>query len=59
MNQQNKRERWTNILKQQQQTGLSIKQFCTEQNINYQTFYYWAKKLFEASAQQTPECWEC
>lgn len=45
MNQQNKREPWANILEKQQQNGLSIKQFCLNNNISYQTFYYWSKKL--------------
>ncbi len=45
MSQQNKQQHWINILEQQQQSGVSIKQFCAEQNINYQTFYYWSKKL--------------
>lgn len=45
MRQQTRREHWTNVLEQQQQSGLSIKQFCLGQNISYQTFYYWSKKL--------------
>lgn len=45
MNQQNKREHWANILEKQQQSGFSIKQFCLNNNISYQTFYYWSKKL--------------
>jgi hypothetical protein len=45
MSQQTRREHWTNVLEQQQQSGLNIKQFCLVQNISYQTFYYWSKKL--------------
>ena len=45
MEQQSKREHWATILDQQRQSKLSIKQFCTEQNLSYQTFYYWSKKL--------------
>ena len=45
MDQQSKREHWATILEQQRQSELSIKQFCTEQNLNYQTFHYWSKKL--------------
>ena len=45
MDQQSKREHWATILEQQRQSELSIKQFCTAQNLNYQTFHYWSKKL--------------
>ncbi len=45
MDQQSKREHWAAILEQYQQSKLSIKQFCTEQNLSYQTFHYWSKKL--------------
>ncbi|HDY8011848.1 TPA: helix-turn-helix domain-containing protein [Vibrio vulnificus] len=45
MDQQSKREHWAAILEQQQQSKLSIKQFCSEQNLSYQTFHYWSKKL--------------
>lgn len=51
MNQQNKREHWANILEQQQQSGLSIKQFCINNNISYQTFYYWSKKLNQSEPE--------
>ncbi|MGR5353085.1 IS66 family insertion sequence element accessory protein TnpA [Vibrio sp. DNB22_19_2] len=51
MDQQSKREHWAAILEQQLQSNLGIKQFCTEQNISYQTFHYWSKKL----SQPEPE----
>jgi NRPS condensation-like uncharacterized protein len=45
MNQEQKRHHWAQILEQQKQSPFSIKQFCTEQSISYQTFHYWSKKL--------------
>ncbi|WP_390904851.1 IS66 family insertion sequence element accessory protein TnpA [Vibrio rarus] len=30
---------------------MSVKQFCFDNNINYQTFYYWSKKLNEPEVQ--------
>jgi hypothetical protein len=51
MDQKSKREHWAAILEQQGQSNLGIKQFCTEQNISYQTFHYWSKKL----SQTEPE----
>ena len=51
MEQQSKREYWTAILEQQRQSNLGIKQFCLEQNISYQTFHYWSKKLTQSEPE--------
>ncbi|WP_272513647.1 IS66 family insertion sequence element accessory protein TnpA, partial [Providencia sp. PROV215] len=51
MEQQSKREYWTAILEQQRQSNLGIKQFCSEQNISYQTFHYWSKKLTQSEPE--------
>ncbi|MGF1907825.1 IS66 family insertion sequence element accessory protein TnpA [Aliivibrio salmonicida] len=48
MNQQGKRNHWANILEQQKESNLSIKQFCIDNEISYQTLYYWSKKLSES-----------
>ena len=48
MNQQSKRDHWANILEQQKNSNLSIKQFCIDNEISYQTFYYRSKKLSES-----------
>ena len=48
MNQQSKRDHWANISEQQKESNLSIKQFCIDNEISYQTFYYWSKKLSES-----------
>lgn len=45
MNQSEKRQKWSNIINDQQQSQLSIKAFCQRNNISYQTFYYWSKQL--------------
>ncbi|PFG46188.1 hypothetical protein ATG66_3310 [Vibrio sp. ES.051] len=45
MEQQSKRDHWANILEEQRQGNLTIKQFCAQQNVSYQTFHYWSKKL--------------
>lgn len=45
MNQQDKREYWAGILALYRQSELSIKQFCSDHDIQYKTFYYWSKKL--------------
>ena len=48
MDQQSKRDHWANILDQQKESNLSIKQFCIDNEISYQTLYYWSKKLSES-----------
>jgi len=45
MNAQEKHQYWSSLIEQQKQSDISITQFCAEQNISYQTFYTWAKKL--------------
>ncbi|WP_411912755.1 IS66 family insertion sequence element accessory protein TnpA [Vibrio sp. Vb1729] len=32
-------------MEQQKQSQLSIKQFCEDNGISYQTFFYWSKRL--------------
>jgi hypothetical protein len=53
MNQEQKHTHWASVIKQQQHSQLSIKQFCTDNNINYQTFYYWSKRLRAPDTRQT------
>lgn len=53
MNQAQKRAHWASVIEQQKQSQLSIKQFCEDNNISYQTFYYWSKRLRSPDATQT------
>lgn len=39
MNPAQKRAHWTSVIEQQKQSQLSIKQFCEDNGINYQTFF--------------------
>lgn len=45
MNTQEKHQYWSSLIELQKQSDISITQFCAEQNISYQTFYTWAKRL--------------
>ncbi len=45
MNQEQKRAHWAAIVEEQQHSSLSIKRFCADKDISYQTFFYWAKQL--------------
>jgi len=53
MNQEQKRAHWTSLIEQQKQSQLSIKQFCEHNSINYQTFFYWSKRLLPPETVQT------
>ncbi|WP_404914144.1 IS66 family insertion sequence element accessory protein TnpA, partial [Photobacterium leiognathi] len=45
MTQEEKHQHWINIISNQQESGLSVPQFCKQHDINYATFHYWLKKL--------------
>ncbi|OBT20558.1 transposase, partial [Vibrio sp. UCD-FRSSP16_10] len=51
MNQEQKRHHWAQILEQQLNSNSTIKQFCLDNGINYQTFHYWFKKLNKLEEQ--------
>ncbi len=38
-------EEWRQRIAAQQQRSLSVKQFCEEQGLTKQSFYYWRKRL--------------
>ena len=40
-----KEHRFQELIKHQQESGLSIKEFCSNQGIAPATFHYWKKKL--------------
>lgn len=41
----NTREEWKVLIKAQQESRLSIRQWCQEKGISSSAFYYWKKKL--------------
>ena len=45
MNKQQKIKYWQAIFEQQQSIGLTIIQFCRDNNINASTFYAWRKRV--------------
>ena len=49
MNQSDKAGHWKSLVEQQQQSGLTIKVFCRQQQINAHTFQYWRKKFSVSS----------
>jgi hypothetical protein len=48
----NDTEFWRLVLESYQQSGLSVKQFCTRESISPSSFYNWQKRLAGKGAQQ-------
>ena len=38
-------KKWTELIRQQQQSGLSVSVFCRDRGFSDQAFYYWRKRL--------------
>lgn len=38
-------EDWRTRISAQERSGISVKQFCTQQGLTEQSFYYWRKRL--------------
>ena len=38
-------KKWTELIRQQQQSGLSVSAFCRDRGFSDQAFYYWRKRL--------------
>src|SRR5450432_2499358 len=38
-------KKWTELIGQQQQSGLSVSVFCRDRGFSDQAFYYWRKRL--------------
>ncbi len=55
-NHQNKVAQWVERISACRGSGLSVRTWCSEHNINTQTYYRWQKRLFAmAAAQQEPQ----
>lgn len=46
-------EQWSELIDQQQQSGLTILQFCQEHDIGFASFGKWKKRLCADSTQST------
>ncbi len=55
MNKQQKSNHWKTLFEQQQGSGLSIIQFCRDNNVNTSTFYAWRKRLSAETALVKPQ----
>lgn len=49
-------QQWGEIIRERQESGLSIKDYCTQHGIAEKTYYYWLRKLRAAAAESvTPQ----
>lgn len=53
--QQKSMEYWKQVVIAQQQSGLSVTEYCRKQDINYNAFYYWLRKIREEFVGGMPE----
>ena len=43
---------WAGVMRERKESGLSIRRWCAEKAMNEKTFYYWQRKLREATCQK-------
>ncbi len=43
---------WAGIMRERQESGLSIKQFCKNAGYHESVYYYWQRRLREAACQE-------
>ena len=39
------KEKWFNLIKERQNSGLTIKKWCNQNNIREHTYYYWLRRI--------------
>ena len=48
-------EYWKQVVIAQQQSGLNVTEYCRQQNIKYNAFYYWLRKIREELVADMPQ----
>lgn len=46
---------WKQLVIAQQQSGLSVTEYCRQQDIKYNAFYYWLRKIREEALESLPQ----
>lgn len=47
-------EQWMQIIKDCQSSDLTVKEWCAQNEIKQQSYYYWLKKIRKAACEQLP-----
>ena len=50
-----RRQQWTQIILECQNSGLSNKEYCRQKGISEKTYYYWLRKLRTTAAEGMPQ----
>ena len=50
-----RKQQWTQIIRECQNSGLSNKEYCRQQGISEKTYYYWLRKLRSEAAEGIPQ----
>ena len=46
---------WKQVILAQQKSGLKAREYCRQQDINYNAFYYWLRKIREEIVEGIPQ----
>ena len=52
---EHRRQQWTQIILECQNSGLSNKEYCRQNGISEKAYYYWLRKLRSAAADSIPQ----
>ena len=44
-------QHWSEIIRERQESGLTVKDYCAQRGISEKTYYYWLRKLRSAAAE--------
>lgn len=47
-----RRQRWTELIHERHESGMTVQNFCDMKSINVKTYYYWLRKLRTEIKQQ-------
>lgn len=47
-------EQWTQLIKDYQSSGMTVKAWCELNGVKQQSYYYWLKKIRKATCDQLP-----
>ena len=55
-NEQNKLAQWAQVVAQCRDSGMSVRQWCQEHDVNVSTYYKWQRKVYDAAKAQQESC---
>ena len=51
--------KWADLIKSCQTSGMTVQNWCAQNNINAKTYYYWLKRVREQAIQNLPQADSC